>query len=220
MGADRTSRPRVVLADDHPVVLAGIEGLLAASAIFEVAATCSNGRDALERIRDLTPDLAVLDLSMPFLTGLEVLEALRSDNISTRIVVLTASPADEEIARAVAAGAAGFMLKQAAADELVACLERVADGGIWLPPALIEPALKRNTQRELESAALDVSLTSRERELAILVAEGLSNKEIARKVGITEGTVKIHLHNVFQKLRVNNRAALALAAMRRFAVAS
>lgn len=186
-----------------------------ASEVFEVVATCANGRDALEQIRNLDPDIAVLDLSMPFLTGIQVLEALRHDGLSTRVVILTASPSDDQIARAVAADVSGFMLKQAAADELVACLERVADGGVWLPPALIEPALERNSERQRDGARLDIiSLTSRERELAILVAEGLSNKEIARMVGIAEGTVKIHLHNVFQKLGVNNRSALALAAQR------
>lgn len=219
LSADPSPRPRIVLADDHPIVLAGIEGLLAASAAFEIVAVCSNGGEALERIRELRPDIAVLDLSMPHLTGIQVLEALMSDQSATRIIILTASPADDEIARAIAAGATGFMLKQAAADELVACLHCVAGGGVWLPPSLIEPALQRNTERETASATMGASLTFRERELAILVAKGLSNKEIARKVGITEGTVKIHLHNVFQKLKVNNRAALALTAMRHLVVA-
>ena len=198
-----------MLADDHPIVLAGIKSLLMAGGAYDVVAVCSNGVDALARIREFRPDFAVLDVTMPGMTGIEVLEALKAEGAPVRVVILTASPADEEIGRLVAAGPAGFMLKEAAADELVACLERIQEGRNTLPAQLIEPALARLAAEASKSQQIEGGLTSREREIAILIAEGMTNKEIARKVGITEGTVKLHLHKVFQKLNVPNRASLA-----------
>lgn len=206
---------RVVLADDHPVVLAGVRSLLAAVAgEFEVVAVRSDGALALEAIRDTAPEIAVLDINMPRLTGLDVLQAVRESGLTTRVVLLTASVEDGQISRAVAGDAWGIVLKDAAGDELVECLRHVASGQRWLPPDVIGPALERDEERRASSDGVDKLLTARERQLAIMVAEGLSNKHISRATGIAEGTVKIHLHNIYQKLNVANRTALAAFAQR------
>jgi two-component system, NarL family, nitrate/nitrite response regulator NarL len=213
----KSKPPTVLIADDHPIVLGGLTGLLGSKDRFDVVATCSDGSEALEKLRALEPDLGVLDISMPGLTGIEVLAITEAEGLRTRVVFLTASATDEQITQAVARGAWGIMLKDAAADMLVDCLGKVVTGERWLPPELVSPALEREAERRSHLDRLDGLLTSREREIAILVAEGLSNKQIARRVRISEGTVKIHLHNAYQKLGVVNRTSLATLAQRYFA---
>ena len=204
--------PSVVLADDHPVLLSGLQGLLRPQ--FQTLRACTNGNDALDSLRELEPDLAVLDIRMPGLTGIEVLEIAETEGLRTKIVLLTAAAADTHIAAAVARGAWGLMLKDAAAEHLINCLWRVVRGERHMPPELVSPALAREADRRLASEQLEGLLTSREREIAILVAHGLSNKHIARNLSISEGTVKIHLHNAYQKLGVSNRTSLATLAQR------
>lgn len=199
---------RIVLADDHPIVLSGVRGLVEASGQFEIVAQCSNGLEAYAKIRELRPDIALLDVSMPKLDGIGVVEKLSAEGNATPVVLLTASASDDQISRAVERGARGLLLKDTAPDLLIQCLETVSAGGVWLPGSVIEPALQRSAGRQQAARRLDEALTTREREIALLVAEGLANKEISRKLNISEGTVKIHLHNIFQKLEVNNRTAL------------
>ncbi|WP_207541312.1 response regulator [Sabulicella rubraurantiaca] len=213
MSATTCPRMKVVLADDHPIVLSGLKGLIQTDTAFEIVATCRDGNSALEAIRTLRPDLAVLDVSMPNLTGLDVLGALASERLEVKVVFLTASATDDQIVTAVARGARGILLKDAAADALLECLHTVAAGSRWLPPDLVTSAMEREAGRRVEVDRLKTSLTPRERELVILVAEGLSNKEIARRLSLAEGTVKIHLHNIFQKLGVANRTAMTALAL-------
>jgi two-component system nitrate/nitrite response regulator NarL len=212
----RTARPRrVVVADDHPIVLAGVLTLLKAARAYQVVATASNGADALAQINRLAPDLAVLDINMPEKSGIDVLRELQSaEEPTTRVVLLTASVQDAQIASAVACGTWGIIRKDAAADELVSCLDQVSAGERWLPDGMVAPALERELARQSESAKYASILTPREQEVAALVADGLSNKHISRRTGIAEGTVKIHLHNIYQKLNVANRTALATVAQR------
>lgn len=197
----------VVLADDHPVVLSGLKSLIQHDPMFHVLLACPDGASALEAIRQTNADIAVLDMSMPRLTGLEVLQTLEAEMRTTRIVFLTASASDEQIVEAVSLGVHGMMLKDAAADALLDCLRIVAAGGRWLASDLVAPAIEREEGRRVEIEKVG-ALTTRERELVLLVAEGRSNKDIARKIGVTEGTVKIHLHNIYQKLGVANRTAM------------
>ena len=199
----------VLIADDHPIVLSGLEGLLRAAGCFDVVAAYANGGEALHGLRELEPQLAVLDIRMPQLTGVEILERIESEGLRTRVVLLTASATDEQIARAVTHGAWGIMLKDAAADALVDCLGRVSAGERWLPSELVSPALMREAGRRKDVNRLQTLLTAREREIALFVAQGLSNKQIARKVNISEGTVKLHLHKAYQKLDVANRTSLS-----------
>ncbi len=205
--------PRVVLADDHPVVLSGLRMLLQADRSINVIAACSNGVAALQSIRDHKPEVAVLDISMPDLTGLDVLQAVEEDQISTRVVFLTASATDDQIVTAIARGARGILLKDTAPETLLECLHKVAAGDRWLPPELVDAALEREAGRRLRGDQIEDLLTAREREVLLLVAEGLSNKEIARRINLSDGTVKIHLHNIYQKLGTPNRTAVAVLAL-------
>ena len=207
------SRCSIVLADDHPIVLSGLTSLIRSDPRYDLLAACSDGSAALQAIRDLQPDLAVLDISMPGLNGLEVLQRLQAEETTSRVVFLTASARDEDIATAVSRGAWGLLLKEVAADQLLECLESVAGGSRWLPADMIDGALTREATRKAEAARVTRALTPRERELVGLAMEGLSNKEIARRIGVTEGTVKIHLHNVYQKLGVTNRTAMTALAI-------
>ena len=211
-----SKRYTVLIADDHPIVLSGLAATLGTKEAFDVVATCADGPEALAGLRSLEPDLGVLDIGMPGLTGIEVLSVSEGEGLRTRLVFLTASATDEQITQAVARGAWGIMIKDAAADMLVECLEQVANGQRWLPPELVSPALEREAERRNDINRIDSLLTAREREIAILVAEGLSNKQIAGQISITEGTVKIHLHNAYQKLGVVNRTSLGVLAQRYF----
>src|SRR3954467_6858848 len=208
----RACAMRVMLADDHPIVLSGLRALLQAERGVEIVAAALDGATALAMIRAHEPEIAVLDIYMPQLTGLDVLEALEADGLATRVVLLTGSASDEQIMHAVERGAWGLLLKESALGTLTECLETVSSGQRWLPEELIAPAVRRATERRTKDVQLERVLTAREYEIAGLVAQGLSNKHIARALDISEGTVKIHLHNTFEKLGGANRTSLAVLA--------
>ena len=201
---------RLVLADDHPIVLSGLRALLQAEPGVEILAAVQDGGTALQMIRTHEPDIAVLDIRMPKLSGLSVLETLEADGLSTRVVLLTASASDEQILQAVQRGAWGLLLKESAPATLMQCLEAVSSGQRWLPQELVAPAVRRAAERRDKGVRPERLLTPREFEIAGLVAQGLSNKHISRRLKISEGTVKIHLVNVYQKLQISNRTALAV----------
>lgn len=198
----------VMLADDHPLVLRGLSHLLAETHRFEVVGACADGEEARSLLLRKKPDIAVIDLSMPRLGGLEVIAAATAAGAPTRIVLLTASASDADLARAVDLGVWGVLLKDAAADSLCDCLDQIAAGQRVLPPDLVGPAQARIEKQRQSQAELRNLLTPRERDIIVLAGEGLSNKEIARRAHLTEGTVKIHLHNIYQKLGITARGAL------------
>src|SRR5918998_657298 len=199
---------RVILADDHPVFLGGLRALIQTDPMFQVVATCPDGTTALQTILELRPDLAVLDVSMPGCTGVDVLTELGNRGLRTRVILLTASAGDHQIVEAVERGEYGLMLKDAAADTLLECMRSVSAGRRWLPSDLVEASLGREKAKHARTNQVETVLTAREREIVSLVAEGRSNKEIARHLGVSDGTVKIHLHNIYRKLDVGNRTAL------------
>jgi two-component system nitrate/nitrite response regulator NarL len=202
---------RVVIADRHPVVLQGLTNVLRAESDFKVVACCSDGTDCIEAIRSLVPDIAILDISLPGLTGLEILTIANSESLSTRLVFFTASVEDSELVISAAAGAYGVILKDVALEILVQSLRQVADGQRLLPLPPSDQAVLRQ-QRNVAENVLSV-LTDRERQIMRLVSEGLSNKEIGRRLNIVDGTIKVHLHNIFQKLEISNRTVLAALAI-------
>ena len=202
----------VVLADDHPLVLTGLRLLLEQQGGFEVMSACSNGAAALDDLRRLEPDLAVLDISMPQLNGLSVLEAVEADGLRTRVILLTATATDAQVLRAVELGCWGIVLKDRTSTSLINCLRMVASGERCFPEELISVAFEREAERKRFLGRLNL-LTSRELEICHLVADGHSNKQIAILTNISPGTVKIHLHNAYQKLGVRNRTALATTMM-------
>ena len=211
-----SKRPRsvsIVVADDHPVVLGGLITLLNADKTFKLAAKCGNGAEAIDAIRTLRPDIALLDVNMPRLNGLQVLKTLNAENLPTRVCFLAASLTDREIVDAAAQGAFGIILKEAAPDTLITCLHTIAAGQKWLPANFVEGASERLREHHAQIARVSDVLSRREIEIMLKVAEGLSNKEVGRQLNISEGTVKMHLHSIYQKIQVTNRTSLANFAM-------
>src|SRR3954470_3974917 len=158
----------------------------------------------------MSPRLLCSTSPCPSSLAWTVLEAVEADGLATRVVLLTGSASDEQIMHAVERGAWGLLLKESALDTLMECLETVSSGQRWLPEELVAPAVRRATEHREKSGQLERVLTAREYEIAGLVAQGLSNKHIARALTISEGTAKIHLNNVYQKLQIPNRTALAV----------
>jgi two-component system nitrate/nitrite response regulator NarL len=142
-----------------------------------------------------------------------VLASIAAESLVTKVVLLAATASDRQLVCAIADGVQGIVLKEEALTELVRCIRAVAEGRKWLPMALVNAALERETKRRSTSQRLTELLTIRERQVVLLVADGLSNKEVARRLELSEGTVKIHLHNIYQKLNVNNRTTLAALAI-------
>ena len=202
----------VALADDHPIVLQGLRQLFERERDFHVAASCASGPEALEAVRRSSIDVLVLDLLMPGMTGLDVLRRIHDEQIRTAGVLLTASVQDDEVVEAVQLGVRGIVLKDSPPSALLECVRRVHAGHRWMDNATLTRAFNRVLQRD--SAARDAAalLTPRETEIVRMVAEGLRNREIAARTAIAEGTVKIHLHNIYEKLGVDGRLALAVYA--------
>jgi two-component system nitrate/nitrite response regulator NarL len=199
---------RLVIADDHPVVLCGLISLLGSKPPFTIVASCSSGTECISTLRKLQPDVALLDMSMPDVNGLQILDIVKAEELPTRIVFYSASMADRDLTAAAARGVHGILFKDCSPDALLHGLREVANGGRCLPIPLIDDALEREAQREDRSAAFS-SLTDREYKAVLLVSAALSNKQIAHQLRVCEGTVKLHLHNVYGKLEVANRTALA-----------
>ena len=203
----------VVIADHHPVVLQGLTNILGAASGFKVVASCSNGTNCIQAIRSLAPDIAILDISLPGLTGLEILTIANSESLSTRLVFFTASVEDRELVISAAAGAYGVILKDVAPEILVQSLRQVADGQRLLPLLPSDQTVPREQRNVAITENVLTVLTDRERQIMRLVSEGLSNKEIGRRLKITDGTIKVHLHHIFQKLEISNRTVLAAIAI-------
>lgn len=199
----------VVLADDHPMLLRGLRDIVAAEPDFTVVGAVNDGQEALALIQDLKPQLAVLDLAMPTLDGLEVLKAISHDVSSPRVVILTALISDQQVLEAITSGVWGLLLKESAPEALVDCLRAVVMGKRQLPEAMVERAIARNAAVGSRQRKLNELLTARERDIAVLVCEGRSNSAIADTLGLSPGTVRIHLHNIYIKLDIRNRTSLA-----------
>jgi two-component system nitrate/nitrite response regulator NarL len=202
----------VVIADRNPVVLQGLVSVLTAESGFRIAACCSDGRSCMEAIRALVPEIAILDVSLPGLTGLEVLAIANSERLPTRLVFFVAAVVERVLVSA-AGGAYGVIFKDAELETLVRSLRRVADGQRLLSPRGLDQTASREQVNIAKPVNMLVVLTDREREIMRLVSEGLSNKEIGRRLNIVGGTIKVHLHNIFQKLEISNRTVLAKLAI-------
>jgi len=198
---------RMILSDDHPVVLDGLKNLFSADRDFEVVATAKNGDETLRAVRKLEPDILVLDLRMPGKDGLAVLSELKHDRLRTRVVVLTAMDNDDVLA-AIRLGARGVVLKDMAVRLLVECVRIVQSGGTWIEKSVAARSIDRLLERESGIRSMAKSLTPREVEVAQMIANGLPSKEVADKLSISTGTAKLHLHHVYTKLNVAGRVAL------------
>lgn len=198
----------LVLANDHPIFLEGLEDILRREPDFQVLARCLEGQAALRAVRELKPDVLILDLRMPKMDGLGVLREMQEEKLSTRVVVLTAALDEDEVLEAIRLGVQGVVLKEMAARLLVQCIRKVAAGEQWLEKRSVSLALERLLKREAATREIAGLLTSREIEIVRMVADGLRNREIADRLYINEGTVKVHLHNIYEKLKVNSRLQL------------
>jgi DNA-binding NarL/FixJ family response regulator len=197
-----------VLADDHPIVLDGLVQLFASEPDFQVLARCTTGEDVLAAVRDLAPDVLILDVRMPGMDGLAVLRRMKREGLPTQVVLLTAALDEEEVLEAIRLGVRGVVLKEMAPRLLVQCVRKVHGGGQWLETRSLARALGRVLHREATMRQLAQALTPREVEVVRRVITGASNKEVAEALCISEGTVKVHLHNIFQKLNVGSRIQL------------
>ncbi|MGW6917571.1 response regulator [Kitasatospora sp. NPDC054939] len=215
-----TAPIRVLIADDEPLVRAGVRAVLATDPGIEIVAEAGDGRAAVELVRSHRPDVAVLDIRMPGTDGIAAAAEIRRTGTPTGIVMLTTFGEDDYILRALGGGANGFLIKSGEPEELIAGVRAVADGAAYLSPKVAArvvahlaasgaggPAGRRNAARDRVAA-----LTAREREVLALLAGGLSNGQIARRIGVVEGTVKAHVSSVLARLGVANRAAAAVLA--------
>lgn len=207
--ADRTLKKiRVIITDDHPLVLTGLYHLLREYPEFEVVERCSSGTEAVAAARRHRPDILVLDLLMPGMDGLAVARELHRTGEMPHVVLLTAQLHEDQLIEALHLGVRGFILKEMATRLLVECLRRVHAGGQWLEKDSATRAMAKLVKREAKGREIATLLTPREIEVVRMVAKGLTNKEIAAELCIADGTVKIHLHNIYEKVKVNRRAEL------------
>jgi DNA-binding NarL/FixJ family response regulator len=197
---------RVLCVEDHGVVLEGIVWMIGREPDMEVVASAANGEEAVRLCHQHRPDVILMDLQLPGMSGLEAIRAIRKNDDTARIVVLTMYQGDEDIYRALQAGAATYLLKDALSHELIRIVREVHGGGRPLPP---------NVAAVLAARAGRPSLTSREVEVVKLVAKGLRNKEIAESLGLSDETVRAHLKHILRKLNVNDRTAAVTAALSR-----
>jgi DNA-binding NarL/FixJ family response regulator len=198
----------LVLADDHPLILDGMENLFRLDEDFKILARCLDGEETLSAVRKHKPDILVLDIRMPGKSGLAVLEAMREENLTTAVVLLTAAVDEKDVVEAVRHGVRGLVLKELAPKLLMQCVRQVHAGGVWLEKNSVSTALAKVLQNEGRRQEVAQILTPREIEIVKHVAGGLRNMEIAKRLFISEGTVKIHLHNIYQKLNLDNRTKL------------
>jgi two-component system nitrate/nitrite response regulator NarP len=197
---------RVLIADDHPMIAAALDELMRGTD-YELVGRARSGSDALAQVQRLKPDILLLDVNMPDGSGLDVLRELREGKRAPSIVLLTAGMEDPQLVAADALAPEGIVLKTSDPGLLLECMAQVRSGQRWVDPEVAE-----RTRAAKERASKAPSLTPRERELVELVREGLRNRDIASQLGVTEGTVKVYLHAIFDKVGVDNRTELAMRA--------
>ena len=204
---------RLLVADDHAVVRQGLRTFLDLQGEVEVVGEAADGEEAIAAAERLAPDVALVDLVMPRVDGIEAIKRIRAAAPATRIIVLTSFTDEDKMLPAVRAGAVGYLLKDVEPQELVAAIRTVNDGETLLHPAVVRE-LVREVAGARRSPAADNPLTSREREVLGLIARGRANKAIAFELGVAEKTVKTHVSNILAKLNVTDRTQAALYAVR------
>ena len=203
---------RVVLADDHRIVLEGLAQLFSLESDIDVVMRCTEGDETLQAVESTRPDVLVADVKMPKMTGIDVLRRLHESGSATRVVLLTAHMTNAEVLEAIRLGVGGIILKEAAPRTLVQCVRSVASGQQWLDQPTVRSALDSAAAAETSAKKPPSALTRRETDIVRMVAVGLRNKEIAEKLAISEGTVKMHLHSIYEKLGISGRVELSIYA--------
>jgi len=204
---------RILIADDHAIVREGQRALIETEPDMELVGEAADGLEAVQMARSLQPDVILLDLIMPRKGGIEAIQEIKAENPEARILVLTSFAEDEKVYSAIKAGALGYLLKDAAPQELLAAIRQVNQGEPSMPPAIAHK-LMLELQRSSDLPLTEEPLTKREVEVLQLVAQGLPNREIAETLVISERTVRTHISNILGKLHLANRTQAAIYALR------
>jgi len=199
----------LLLADNHPLVLRGLESLFRSDTNFRILALCKDDTEVLQSARRELPDILIADLRLHNKGGLGLARELIGEGLQTRIILLAEAITEQEVVEAIRAGVKGIVLKELPTQLLVKCVEKVWGGEQWIESRSTSRVLEKMVRRETAREAMRRILTSREIEIVDMVGEGLHNKEIAERLFISEGTVKVHLHRIFEKLKVDSRMGLA-----------
>jgi len=210
-----TDKVTVLLADDHRILREGLKGLLEEYDDLEVVDEATTGTETVEKVKALKPQILLLDLIMPEMGGVEVLEALAAEQLPTRVIVLTGADDDELLARSIQSGAMGYLLKDAASNQLVDAIRTVAAGGCWLPADLTGKLFRGMAKKPQTADGARLSLlTARELEVLKLLGEAKTNSEIADQLFISEHTAKVHVSRILEKLALSTRSETVRFAIR------
>ena len=215
MGSEGKEKKRIVIAEDYRILREGLRALLSSHPDIEIVGEAEDGQDAIRRVEKLKPDLALMDLSMPKMSGMDAIKEIRKRSPLTRILVLTVHKAEEYILEAFRAGANGYVLKDASQTELGMAVRSVLDGKQYVSPGISDKLIEgylEGRKRAKPSTSWDM-LTRREREIIKLIAEGYKNKEIAEYLCISVKTVEKHRANLMKKLDIHNIQALTILAL-------
>jgi two-component system NarL family response regulator len=197
---------RILIIDDHPVVRVGLTSMFATQVQLHVVGAASSGTEAIALVRETRPDVLLLDLRMPGMSGVELLQALKREGLTTRAIILTSFSTDEDVYRAVQAGAQGYVLKDTSLREMVEAIHAVHGGRRYIP---------REIAARLAERMMRTELTSRELEILKMLARGPTNKQIASALSISENTVRNHVNSIIEKLEVSDRTEAATSAIQR-----
>lgn len=207
---EQSNTASVMLVDDHPLLRKGLQQLIELTDNLEVVAQASNGAEAIRLGTELDPDLILLDLNMQGMDGLATLSQLRAAGVTSRIVMLTVSDADDDVIEAITRGADGYLLKDMEPEQLLEQIERSLEGKMVMSDAVTHALAAALRQPQLSASSKMASLTAREAEVLKLIAQGLSNKLIARALDISDGTVKVHVKHMLKKLGLRSRVEAAV----------
>lgn len=213
MGEENFMSTKVMLVDDHALIREGIKQLLEFDGSIDVIEQASDGAECLEKLQHVQPDILLLDINMPNVNGIEVLEEIKKKNIPVKVLMLTVHSEAEYLVQAVDIGANGYILKDSGSEELKKAIQSVMEGDSYIQPSLIPSLNSRLVNRDIDKEKI-AALTKREMEILTQIAGGMFNKEIAMNLNISERTVKNHISNIFKKIDVYDRTQAAVFAIR------
>lgn len=213
MGEENFMSTKVMLVDDHALIREGIKQLLEFDGSIDVIEQASDGAECLEKLQHVQPDILLLDINMPNVNGIEVLEEIKKKNIPVKVLMLTVHSEAEYLVQAVDIGANGYILKDSGSEELKKAIQSVMDGDSYIQPSLIPSLNSRLVNRDIDKEKI-AALTKREMEILTQIAGGMFNNEIAMNLNISERTVKNHISNIFKKIDVSDRTQAAVFAIR------
>ena len=205
---------RVLVVDDHPVVRRGIKSLLAEENDLEVVGEAANGKDAIQQVANLNPDVVLMDLVMPEMNGVEAIQHITATYPEARILVMTSFAADDKVFPSIKAGALGYLLKDSDPEDLIRMIHQVYRGELSIHPTIARKVIQE-LNRPAEEPLTPDPLTEREVEILQMLAQGIENKEIARLLVLREATVRTHVSNILSKLHLANRVQATLYALRK-----